>query len=139
MDTCEKQCVIIPIVPPQLKDKFFRGLEIDMSYLEGEWTAAFTDKNVTVTDPSGKAKIGKVTSSAQFLTIHWADGSKLQTLWQYQGGPATDFLSWAWGALNGDAPNSFDSAMTESGNQEFFFVTCPDGRERSCQFKPKSL
>jgi len=71
---------------------------------------------------------GKVSSTAQFLSVHWSDGTKIQTIWQLQGGPATDFFSWAWGKANGAAPANFEEAMTTQGEQEFFFVSCPNGK-----------
>jgi len=135
-DVCLAQCTLTPIVPPVLQNKDFRGLEIDMTYVEGEWRAKFDTTTVTVTDPSGKIRTGKVTSTAQFLTIHWNGGTNVQTLWQYQGGPATDYFSWAWGAPNGNAPASFDEAMNKKDYQEFFFVACPPGKDSSvCAWK----
>jgi hypothetical protein len=135
-DVCTQQCTLTPIVPPVLQDKDFRGIEIDMTYLEGEWRAIFTTTNVTITDPNGKTRVGKVTSTAQFLTIHWNGGTNTQTLWQYQGGPATDYFSWAWGSPDGNAPANFDEAMNKQGYQEFIFVTCPPGQDtKICSWK----
>jgi len=136
---CEAQCSETPIVPPQLRGKFFRGLEIDMAYLPGEWTAQFSDFNVTVIDPAGKSKNGKIISAAQFVTIVWHDSQRTQSLWQFQGGPAVDYLSWAWGALGGPAPTNFDQAMTEKGQSEYFFVACPVEKQKSCEFRKPTL
>jgi hypothetical protein len=135
-DVCTAQCQMTPIVPPILQNKYFRGLSIELNYLKGEWIAAFSNSSVTVTSPTGQQMTGKVGSTAQFLSVHWADGTVIQTIWQSQGGPATDFFTWAWGKVNGVAPASFDEAMVTDGQQEFFFVSCPVGKaENICQWK----
>jgi len=127
---------LTPVVPPLLQNKEFRGLDIEMNYEKGEWTAHFTNTSVTLTQPSGTKMTGKVTSTANFLTVFWSDGTVIQTLWQLQGGPATDYLSWAWGAPGGSAPANFDEAMSTKGEREFWFTSCPTGKpENVCKFK----
>jgi hypothetical protein len=133
-DTCTAQCTINPI-PPVLQNKYFRGLEIDIMYKQGEWRAHFGTSDVTVVAPDGTVIQGNVTTTAQYLTIRLANGDKIQTLWQLQPGPAINNLSWAWSAVNGAPPTGFDSAMTTSGQTEYWFVTCHDGAPTSvCDF-----
>jgi len=135
-DVCDSQCQMTPIVPPVLQNRIFRGLSIEMNYLRGEWMAQFSNSSVNVTSPSGQQTTGKVGSTAQFLSVHWSDGTVIQTIWQLQGGPATDFFTWAWGKSNGVAPANFDEAMVTTGQQEFFFVSCPQGKAQTiCQWR----
>jgi len=132
---CDKQCNTVPIVPPVLVGQLFRGLEIDQMYVKGEWRAKFSDTDVTITDPSGKQTVGKVSQTERYLTITLPDGRGIQTLWQVSQGPATQFLSWAWGAPGGQPPASFDDAMTTKGSTEYFFVSCLPGKDPSiCDF-----
>lgn len=132
-DVCKAQCTINPI-PPIIQNKYFRGLEIDTAYKQGEWRAHFTTNSVTVVSPDGTVIQGNVTTTSQYLTIRTSDGA-YQTLWQFQPGPAVDNFSWAWGKLNGQPPSSFDSAMTTAEEKEFWFVSCHDGAPTSvCDF-----
>jgi hypothetical protein len=134
-DVCEAQCNNIPFVPPILQGSLFRGLEIDMHYVKGEWRAQFTDTQVTITDPSGKQTVGKVSQVQQYLTITLQNGQAIQTLWQVSQGPATQYLSWAWGVPGGKPPVSFDDAMTAKGGSEYFFVSCLPGKATTiCDF-----
>jgi len=134
-DTCESQCNNIPVVPPVLQNQLFRGLQIDTHYTQGEWRAQFSTTDVILTDPSGKQSKGKVSQVERYLTITLPDGTAIQTLWQVSQGPSSQFLSWAWGAPGGAAPASFDSAMTTSGNTEYFFVSCLQGKDTTvCDF-----
>jgi len=134
-DVCDAQCTLTPIVPPILQNKYFRGLQIDTHYLQGEWRAHFTTKDVVVVSPDGKTTQGTVTTTANYLTINAADGTKIQTLWQFQPGPAVNNLVWGWGAPNGAPPTSFDGAMTGAGQSEYWFVTCHDGSNPNvCDF-----
>jgi len=70
---CDAQCVVNPGTPPQLKDRFFRGisppfviilfdlimglmcvgLQISKGFKKGEWRAKFTETSVTISSPSG--------------------------------------------------------------------------------------
>jgi hypothetical protein len=132
---CEAQCNTVPVVPPVLVGQLFRGLEIDKQYVKGEWRAKFSDTDVTITDPSGKQTVGKVSQTERYLTITLPDGTGIQTLWQVSQGPATQFLSWAWGAPGGQPPASFDDAMTTTGATEYFFVSCLPGKDATvCDF-----
>jgi len=132
-DVCKAQCTVNPI-PPILQNKYFRGLEIDTMYKQGEWRAHFTTNTVTVVSPTGTVIQGNVTVISEYISITTPNG-KYQTLWQFQPGPAVDNLSWAWGKLNGLPPNSFDEAMTTPGEVEFWFVSCHDGAPTSvCDF-----
>jgi hypothetical protein len=132
---CAAQCVMTPIVPPDLQDKYFRGLQVDIMYAQGEWRVHFGKADATVVDAAGQVLTATVTTTAQFLTLTFKDGSKIQTIWQLQNGPSTGFLSWAWGKPNGAAPKSFDEAMTTSGQKEFFFVNClPGASPDVCDF-----
>jgi hypothetical protein len=121
----------VPIVPIQLQDKFFRGLQINKGYTKGEWTANFTKSDVTVTDPSGQAKKGNVFLVQQYLVVHFPTGI-ISSLWQYEGGVETDFFSWAWSAPGGKPPSSYDAAMVTSGMTEYEFITCAPGKP--CKF-----
>jgi len=95
----------------------------------------FTTKDVVVVSPDGKTTQGTVTTTANYLTINAADGTKIQTLWQFQPGPAVNNLVWGWGAPNGAPPTSFDGAMTGAGQSEYWFVTCHDGSNPNvCDF-----
>jgi len=134
-DACEKQCNNIPVVPPVLVGQLFRGLEIDQMYVKGEWRVQFTDVQVTITDPSGKQTVGKVSQVQQYLTITLPSGQAIQTLWQISQGPASQYLSWAWGVPGGKAPASFDESMTTKGASEYFFVSCLPGKAATvCDF-----
>jgi hypothetical protein len=125
----------VPVVPIQLQGKFFRGIQINQGYKKGEWTANFTKTGVTVVDPHGTTKSGNVAIVGQYLVISWTDSTITSSLWQYLAGPETDFFSWAWSTPNGDAPATFDSAMTTAGETEYEFMTCAAGHP--CHF-PKS-
>jgi len=132
-DVCAAQCTVNPI-PPILQNKYFRGLEIDMTYKQGEWRAHFTMNSVTVVSPTGTVIQGNVTTVSQYISIITPSGS-YETLWQLQPGPAVDNLSWAWGALNQRPPNSFDEAMNTPGMTQFWFVACHDGASTNvCDF-----
>jgi len=134
-DVCAAQCVLTPIVPPDLQDKYFRGLQIDIMYSQGEWRVHFGKTDATIVNPAGTVTTATVTSTAQYLTLTLRDGSKIQTIWQLQNGPSTGFLSWAWGKSNGAPPANFDEAMTTSGQKEFFFVSCLPGASADiCDF-----
>jgi len=120
-----------PLVPIQLQDKFFRGLQINKGYTKGEWSANFTKTDVTVTDPSGQSKKGNVFLVQQYLVVHFPTGI-ISSLWQYMGGAETDFFSWAWSAPGGQPPSSFDAGMITSGMTEYEFITCTAGKP--CKF-----
>jgi len=126
-DVCEAQCKPVPIVPIQLQNKFFRGLQINQGYVKGEWDANFTKTDVTVTDPSNRAYVGSVSTVSNYLVVTWKDGSKISSLWEFANGPVTDFFAWAWSAPNGPVPASYDAAMHTSGMTEYQFVSCPSG------------
>jgi len=129
---CEQQCMKIPIVPIQVAGKFFRGLQINKGYVQGEWQANFTKINVTVTNPSGKSMVGAVSIVGEYMVVDFPSGT-VSSLWQYEGGIEVDFFSWAWSAPGGTPPQSFDDAMTTSGMTEYEFVTCVQGKP-GCQF-----
>jgi len=135
--TCLAQCTLTPIVPPLLVNKQFRGLAIELNYMMGEFDAVFSNTSVTITPPNGgPVMTAKVTSTSNFLTLHFQDGNVVQSLWQLQGGPAADLFSWAWGENNGPAPTSFDQAMTTTGQREFWMVSCPNGKPTNiCSWK----
>jgi len=134
-EVCAAQCILTPIVPPELQNKYFRGLQIDTQYVQGEWRVHFGTIDATIVDPSGKVNSATVTSTAQYLTLTLKDGTKLQTIWQLQNGPSTGFLSWAWGPNNGAPPKNFEEAMTAPGEKEFFFVDClPGATPDVCDF-----
>jgi hypothetical protein len=133
-DVCKAQCTVNPI-PPILQNKYFRGLEVDTAYQQGEWRAHFTTNSVTVVSPTGTVIQGNVSTTAQYITIAMANGNKYQTIWQYQPGPSVNNLNWAWGVMNGKPPVSFDEAMVTPGEKEFWFVTCHDGAPTNvCDF-----
>jgi len=135
LDICTQQCTMVPIVPIILQNKFFRGLEIDMRYQTGEWRAHFSKTDVTVLFPDGTVIQGNVTTTANYLTIHLADKSTYQTLWQFQPGAAVDNLSWSWGAKNGPPPVSFDGSMNTPGQTAYWYVSCHDGSDpNTCDF-----
>jgi len=132
-DVCKAQCIVNPI-PPILQNRYFRGLEIDTTYKQGEWRAHFGTTTVTVVSPTGNVIQGNVTVVSEYLSISTPAG-KYQTLWQLQPGPAVDNFSWGWGALNGLPPNSFDESMTKPGQASFWFVACHAGAPTSvCDF-----
>jgi len=132
-DVCAAQCMVTPI-PPILQNRYFRGLEIDMTYKQGEWRAHFTTDSVTVVFPTGTVIQGKVTQTSQYITIQTTNGA-YQTLWQLEPGPAVDNLSWAWGALNQPPPQSFDQAMNTPGMTSYWYVACHQGASTTvCDF-----
>lgn len=133
-DTCTAQCAVHPI-PPFIQNHYYRGLEIDISYQQGEWRAHFTTNYVTVVAPDGTIIQGNVSTTAQYITIATPTGDKYQTLWQSQPGAAVTNFNWAWGVRNGPPPLTFDEAMTRPGQREFWFITCHDGAPPSvCDF-----
>jgi hypothetical protein len=135
VDVCTAQCIVTPIVPIILQDKYFRGLEIDLKYQMGEWRAHFTKTSVTVVYPDGTVIMGNVTTTAQYLTIRLPGNVLYQTIWQLQPGAAVNNLSWAWGARNGPPPTSFDDAMSAAGQTEYWYVSCHDGADpNTCDF-----
>jgi len=132
---CDAQCKPGPL-PPQLVGRLFRGFEVDMTYLPGEWRAKFGIDEVTIVTPTGSLLHGKVRTIGIYLTILFDDGSVIASLWQTQFGPATILLNWAWGAPNSEAPRSFDEAMTNPQQKEFFFAACLDGKALTvCNFQ----
>jgi len=132
-DACDQQCKTIPIVPIQLQNKFFRGLQINKGYTKGEWTANFTKTDVTITDPAGTKSVGAVFMVQSYLVVQFKDGTTISSIWQYEGGVETDFFSWAWGANGGPPPTSYDQAMTTTGMTEYEYVTCVQGKP-GCDF-----
>jgi len=125
----------VPIVPIELQDRYFRGLQINKGYTKGEYDANFTKTSVTITMPSGSKMTGQVSSVGPFLVITWADGKKISSLWQLAPGPVVDNLAWAWSAPNGPAPQSYDAAMTGAGMTEYEMVACPKGNpSANCKF-----
>jgi hypothetical protein len=90
---CQAQCQVTPI-PPYIQNTYWRGLQIDTSYKQGEWRAHFTTNSVTVVSPDGTVIQGNVTTTSDYLTISTPTGA-YQTLWQFQPGPAVDNFSWA--------------------------------------------
>jgi len=132
-DVCNAQCTVAPI-PPFLQNRYFRGLEIDMTYRPGEWRVHFGTNTVSIVTPDGTVMQGNVTVIGQYISITVPQG-KYQTLWQYQPGPAVDHFSWAWGALNQLPPTSFDQAMNTPGMVQFWYVTCHAGSPTTvCDF-----
>jgi hypothetical protein len=121
-EVCMAQCQQNPI-PPFLQNKYFRGLQINMQYRPGEWRAHFGTNTLSIVTPDGTVLSGNVTSVGQYISFRVAGGA-YQTLWQFTPGPAVDNLSWAWGALNGNPPQTFDQAMNTAGMTEFWYVTC---------------
>jgi len=110
----------------------FRGLQINQAYTKGEYTANFTKTTVTVTSPSGVAKTGTVSTVEMYLVVKWSDGTAISSLWQIAPGPETDFLSWAWSAVDGTPPASYDGAM-KTPQTEYEYVACPRGKS-NCAF-----
>lgn len=80
---------------------------------------------VTISDPSGQVTSGVVSIISRYLVISLANGQMISTIWQVNSGPASDFLSWGWGAIGGEPPTDYDSAMITTGQKEFLFVACP--------------
>jgi len=134
---CQDQCKTNPI-PNDLKGPW-RGLQISKNYINGEFRAVFTDKNVTVTRPDGQKFVGNVATVGSYITITVlsgpSTGKKIQTLWQVQYGPATKELTWAWGEPNKEAPKSYESAMVEPNKSVYVFVGClPNKSPNQCNF-----
>lgn len=78
-----------------------------------------------------------MSSTGEFISVDWTDGTRINSLWQLHGGPTNDYLSWAWGKPNSTPPLTYDEAMITDGMKEFFFVSCPVGKsELICQFNP---
>jgi len=132
-DVCKAQCTVTPI-PPFLQNRYFRGLEIDMTYKQGEWRVHFGTDNATIVSPMGTVIQGPVTQTSDYITIHTANGA-YQTLWQIAPGPAVDNLSWAWGAIGQPPPISFDQAMNTPGMTQYWYVACHAGAATTvCDF-----
>lgn len=135
-DVCDAQCKTTPVVPPVLQNTLFRGLQIDNAYVPGEWRAKFTTTDVTIVDPNGNILVANVSTTAQFMTLTFMDGSNRQTLWQLTTGASSQFLSWAWGSPNDQPPVNFDDAMTsQNGKQVHWFQSCLPNKPRGiCDF-----
>jgi len=116
-----------------LQNRFFRGIQINQGYTKGEFTANFTKTTVTVTNPAGTRVTGTVSTVGQYLVVKWSDGTAISSLWQPEGGPETDFLSWAWSAVGGPPPTSYNDAMITQGQTEYEFVSCTPGKA-ACNF-----
>jgi len=125
LDQCNLTCNIIPDVPVILRGRKFRGLEIQNGYIVGEFTVKFTTTNATFTDPKGIQLQAIISQTGQFMVLNLAsNGGKIYTLWQLAQDVVVDYLSWSWGTLNGDAPTSFDEAMTTNGQKSYVFDGC---------------
>jgi hypothetical protein len=125
----------VPIVPIELQDRYFRGLQINKGYIKGEWDANFTKTTVTIIQPSGSKMTGQVSSEGPYIVITWPDGKKISSQWQLQSGQVVDYLAWAWGAPNGPAPTSYNQAMTSPGMTSYEMVACPKNRpSANCKF-----
>jgi len=132
---CQSQCKTNPI-PIDLVGNW-RGLQINKGYIVGEWKAVFTEKNVTISKPSGEKFTAAVSTVGMYISLNPINGpirGKIQTLWQLSFGPVTKILSWAWGVPGGKPPTSFDSAMTESQNSHYEFVSCLSKDTSVCNF-----
>jgi len=131
---CELVCNIIPYVPPILVNRIWRGLQIKLNYIVGEWTAQFSESSVEITDPRGQKMVAKVGTTSQFLFMDLPNGNRIYSLWQLEKGPSVDFLSWAWGAEKGLPPKSYNEAMNTQGQNQFVFRGCPIDRPMVCEF-----
>jgi len=133
-DQCNTTCNVIPDVPIVLRGKKFRGLEIEKGYFKGEYTAKFSTTTVTFTDPKGTSFTAIVSQTGQFMVMNLPNAKKIFSIWQLATGDVVDFLSWAWGAPGGEAPSSFDSAMTTSGQVSYVMDACSPLAGTSCNF-----
>jgi len=133
-DQCNLTCNIIPNVPIVLRNRTFRGLDIEKGYLKGEYTAKFSPTSVIFTDPAFVSLTAIVSQTGQYMILNLQNGQKIFTLWQLASGSVVDFLSWSWGAPGGAAPTSFDSSMTTPGQKSFVFDACSPLSGRSCNF-----
>jgi len=136
MPFCTLVCNVIPYVPPILVDRVWRGINIRLGYVAGEWTVVFRTTDVTITDPTGNKVVAKVGTTSQFLYMDFPNGNRIYTLWQLETGPSVDFLSWALGAEKGLPPKSYNEAMVADGQNQFVFSACPIDQKMPCSFKP---
>jgi hypothetical protein len=130
-DTCEAQCNVIPGVPQTLKNKLYHGIAIHMGYAEGMYVLQFDADSATVTAPDGTTSSGKISMIGQFLTWE-SEAGTYQILWQTAQGPATEFLTWALSAPDGEVPQSYDESMVTDGMGQFSWVGCLTGDDCTC-------
>jgi len=124
LDQCNLTCNVIPDVPVVLRGRKFRGLQIQNGYIIGEYTAKFNTTSAIFTTPAGVTINVVVSQTGQYMVLNLADGGKIFTIWQLGDDVVVDFLSWCWGAVNGDAPLSFDTSMLTIGQQCYVLDAC---------------
>jgi len=124
LEQCNLTCNLIPDVPVVLRNRKFRGLQININYFAGEYTVKFNQSTATFTSSKGVTFTAIVSQTGQYLVLNLPSGGKIYTLWQISEDAVVDFLSWSWGSLNGPAPKNFDESMTADGQTSYVFDGC---------------
>jgi len=137
IEFCNLVCNVIPYVPPILVGRVWRGIQIRLGYMPGEWTVVFGTHDVVITDPNNKKITGKVGTTSQFLFLDLPNGNRIYSLWQLETGPSVDYLSWAMGAEKGLPPKNYNEAMNTQGMNQFILDACPIDKAMPCKFTPK--
>lgn len=129
---CNQTCgQVIP--PPAFLNGVWRGLEVNVGYLSGEWDAKFANDSLTLVDPSGKTYTGQIEMSGGYLQISFTDGTLVFAQFQNAFGPETIYLTFAVSAPNAALAPDFVTAMDTAGDTEFIFIRCLDG-STTCSF-----
>jgi len=115
LEQCNNTCNTIPDVPVILRGRKFRGLQIQMGYIVGEYELKFSETSATFTTPQAVSITAIVSQTGPYIVLNMPSGTKVFTLSQMQTDNVVDFLSWAWGTDNGPAPTSFDTSMVTTG------------------------
>lgn len=78
---CEAQCKATPGTPTDLQGKYFRGLQINKDYDEGEWRAKFDETSVSISNPDGKVmRVRLLAWTCHSLTLTHVTSRELTSL-----------------------------------------------------------
>jgi len=131
MEACETECgKATNSTPPDLIGNY-RGIELDLNYVKGEWQAQLGDTSAILVDPNGK--VFAKGSVALFQNEMWlvSPTGKWRGLWALQNLPEVRVLTWAFAAQPGDIPANFDDAMKNG----IVFVLAKCLNTAICNFK----
>ncbi|KAK3276030.1 hypothetical protein CYMTET_15873 [Cymbomonas tetramitiformis] len=118
----------------------WRGVEIDNTYVKGEFDIFFGPGNFTWSGPSGKYTGTVAAKNAGEIDLKFASGPNagkiLMGIYTVSDGPETTWQTLAL-AKPSEAlpPATFDEAMQGNGWQEFVLVKCLDTKKAVCEFK----
>jgi len=119
----------IPGVPPALKGKIYRGLQINRHSASGEYRFSFGSSVLNITSPNNGPSYSFKVSMVGDFRMWWtpAKPSKndfvVKSLWALDGGPATEFLNLATGYGGMVGPANFSAGMLLD---EFILAGCQE-------------